>query len=99
MASLRDAHEIPVFDRSAAAPLLTMDAAALELGVSAMTIRRLMARKLLPATQPVAYAPWAIRREDLALEPVQRAVEAVKAEHRLPQPASDLQLTFTNSRT
>jgi hypothetical protein len=99
VASLRNAHQICCFDRSAAAPLLTMDAAARELGVSAMTIRRLITRKLLPATQPVPYAPWAIRREDLALEPVQRAVEAVKADHRLPQPAADLQLTFDNSRT
>ncbi|MGH7331265.1 MAG: recombinase family protein [Candidatus Rokuibacteriota bacterium] len=99
VASLRNAHQIPVGERSAAAPFLTMAEAAVALGVSAMTIRRLITRKILPASQPVPYAPWAIRREDLALQPVQRAVEAVKTDHRLPQPASDLQLTFNNSRT
>lgn len=38
-----------------------------------MTVRRLVIAKVLPATQPVPYAPWAIRREDLTLEQVQRA--------------------------
>jgi hypothetical protein len=36
----------------------------------------------LPATQPGPYAPWAIRREDLALERVQRAAETVKEDRR-----------------
>jgi hypothetical protein len=48
---------------------------------------------------PVPYAPWAIRREDLALEQVQRAAEAVKKGRRLPQPASVNQLTLSNSQT
>lgn len=54
---------------------------------------------MLPATQPVPYAPWAIRREDLALQQVQRAAEAMKKERRLPQPALENQLTLTNSHT
>src|SRR5262245_29494080 len=47
------------------------------LGVSARTVHRLIVRKTLPATQPVPYAPWAIRRADLDLESVQWAVVAV----------------------
>jgi hypothetical protein len=47
----------------------------------------------------VPYTPWAIRREDLALEQVQRAADAVKKGRRLPQPASVNQLTLSNSQT
>ena len=51
--------------RAAPTPWLTMAEAATELGISAMTTRRLILQKILPATQPVPYAPWAIHREDL----------------------------------
>jgi len=98
VASLRYGHQIPAVDRTAAR-LLTMWDAARALGVRPMTVRRLITRKMLPATQPVPYAPWAIRPEDLALEHVQRAAEAVKQGHRLPQPAAEHQLTLNNSQT
>jgi DNA invertase Pin-like site-specific DNA recombinase len=99
VASLRYGHQIPAADRTASARLLTIVEAARALGVSPMTVRRLIIGKVLPATQPVPYAPWAIRHEDLAIEPVQRAAEAVKKERRLPQPASETQLTLSNSQT
>lgn len=99
VASLRGAHHIAVFDRTAPTRLLTMEAAAQSLGVSPMTIRRLITQRLLPATQPVAYAPWAIRPEDLALAGVQRAIAAVKHGRGLPPPAPETQLRLDNSRT
>jgi DNA invertase Pin-like site-specific DNA recombinase len=99
VASLRYGHQIPAVDRTAPTQLLTMWDAARVLGVSPMTVRRLITGKVLPATQPVPYAPWAIRRDDLASEPVQRAAEAVKKGRRLPQPASVNQLTLSNSQT
>jgi DNA invertase Pin-like site-specific DNA recombinase len=99
VASLRNGYQIPVVDRTASPRLLTMDDAARVLGVSAMTIRRLITQKVLPATQPVPYAPWAIRTEDLALAGVQRAVEAVKQGRRLPLPEPETQLTLVNSPT
>jgi DNA invertase Pin-like site-specific DNA recombinase len=99
VASLRHGHDIPVVDRVASARLLTMADAATALGVSPMTIRRLITLKVLPATQPVPYAPWAIRPEDLSLERVQRAAEAVKKVRALPQPAAEMQLTLVNSQT
>lgn len=99
VASLRYGYQIPAVDRTASPRLLTMWDAAHSLGVSPMTIRRLITRKMLPATQPVPYAPWAIRPEDLALDHVQRAAEAVKQGHRLPQPVSENQLTLNNSQT
>jgi excisionase family DNA binding protein len=68
--------------------------AAMRLGVSATTIRRMITRGLLPTTQPVREAPWAIRREDLELETVQRTVTAIKRGGALPrtQPAAQLRL-------
>jgi hypothetical protein len=99
VASLRYGHQIAAADRTTPLRLLTMWDAARALGVSPMTVRRLITRQMLPATQPVPYAPWAIRPEDLALEHVQRAAEAVKQGHRLPQPTSETQLTLDNSHT
>jgi excisionase family DNA binding protein len=99
IASLRNGYQIPVFDRTASVTLLTMDDAAKVLGVSPMTIRRLITQRVLPATQSVPYAPWAIRREDLALESVRRAVAAVMNGRALPQPASEGQLKLTDSPT
>jgi DNA invertase Pin-like site-specific DNA recombinase len=99
VASLRNGHQIPAVERTASASLLTMVDAATALGVSPMTIRRLITAQVLPATQPVPYAPWTIRREDLALGPVQQAAETVKKERRLPLPASENQLTLSNSQT
>ena len=64
--SLRRYHEIPAFDRSVdRQDTLTIAGAAAALGISATTVRRLIVLGLLPATQPVLYAPWTIRREDL----------------------------------
>ena len=73
--------------------------AATVLGVSPMTIRRLIRLEVLPATQPVAYAPWAIRPEDLTIQRVQRAVAAVKNGRGLPQPTPETQLMLINSPT
>jgi excisionase family DNA binding protein len=99
VATLRNSHGIPVFDRAAPTPWLTMAEAATVLGISAMTTRRLIVQKILPATQPVPYAPWAIHREDLERPPVQRAVAAIKDGRRSPQPSPDAQLILTNSIT
>lgn len=44
---------------------LTLEETAHALGVSAMTVRRLIMRKVLPAEHACAGAPWIIRREDL----------------------------------
>jgi excisionase family DNA binding protein len=98
--SLRNHHGIAVFsrERDAAAPL-TLAQAASVLGVSTMTVRRMIMKGLLPARQPVPYAPWAVRREDVSAEPVQRAVAAVKQGRVLPRTAPEAQLTLIKSRT
>jgi hypothetical protein len=54
---------------------------------------------VLPATQAVLHAPWAIHREDLARDAVQRAVWAIKAGRTLPRPSGEGQLALTESTT
>jgi hypothetical protein len=100
VASLRQYHEIPVFDRAVdRRALLTIAEAATVLGVSAGTVRRMLTARILPGTQPVAHAPWAIQAADLMLEPVQRVIAAVHQGRSLPRPASEAQLTLDKSRT
>ena len=100
VAGLRSHHHIPAFDRSVDRPaLLTMADAATRLGVSATTVRRMITRGLLPATQPVREAPWAIRREDLDLETVQRTVAAIKRGGALPRTRATAQLSLEESHT
>jgi hypothetical protein len=100
VASLRQHHEIPVFDRAVdRRALLTIAEAATALGVSAGTVRRMLIAKILPGTQPVALAPWAIQAADLTLERVQRAVAAVHHGRSLPRSTSEAQLTLDKSHT
>src|SRR5881296_3961121 len=100
VASLRSHRHIPAFDRSVdRSALLTMADAATLLDVSPTTVRRMITTGLLPATQPVLYAPWAIRREDLELETVRRTVAAIKRGGALPQTPSAGQLSLEDSRT
>jgi len=98
--SLRRYHAIAAFERTAdRRGLLTIAEAAPRLGVSAATVRRLIVLGLLPATQPVPHAPWAIRQEDLALDAVQRAIAVVKAGRSLPRTPDEAQLTLKESTT
>jgi excisionase family DNA binding protein len=96
---LRNTYDIPAFDPAAARETLTLEAAAAILGVSALTVRRMIAIGTLPARQPVRYAPWAIRREDLDAEAIQRTAEAVKRGYALPRSADPAQLSLENSGT
>jgi excisionase family DNA binding protein len=100
VAGLRSHHRIPAFDRRVdREALLTMTDAAVHLGISAMTVRRMITRGLLPATQPVREAPWTIRREDLDLETVQRTVAAIKRGGALPRTRATAQLSLEESHT
>jgi excisionase family DNA binding protein len=97
---LRSHHHIAAFDqRVDRRALLTMADAATRLGVSATTVRRMITRGLLPATQPVREAPWAIRREDLDRETVQRTVAAIKRGGALPRTRTTTPLTLEESHT
>lgn len=98
--SLRHAHGIAVYTpTSPDSALLTIGQAARALGVSTTTVRKLIRSGRLPATQPVPYAPYAIRPDELHTAPIQQAVQAVKSGRRLPRTPSEAQLILMNSQT
>ena len=97
---LRSYRQIPIFDPEVErGTTLTIAQAASELGVSEMTVRRMIVRGLLPAKQPVPYAPWSIQREALNAGAVQQAIKAVKRGRPVPQTAPTGQLNLMNSGT
>jgi len=98
--SLRSHHKIAVFDPEVDRTVsMTLEKAAETLGVSNMTVRRMIQRGILPAKQPVKHAPWSIAPEALTSEAVKRAVHAVKQGRDLPLTASDDQLVLIKSTT
>jgi len=98
--SLRSHHKIAVFDPAAdGVASMTLGKAAETLGVSNMTVRRMIQRGILPAKQPVKHAPWSIAPESLTSEPVKRVVHAIKQGRNLPLTASDDQLVLIKSIT
>jgi len=98
--SLRHAHGIAVYTpTSPDSAMLTIGQAARALGVSPTTVRKLIRSGRLPATQPLPYAPWAIRPEDLQTAPIQQAVQVVQSGRPLPRTAPAAQLTLMNSPT
>jgi len=87
---LRKDHGIAVYQEGErqARGELTLDEAATQLGVSRMTVLRLIQRQVLPATQACVGAPWLIRQADLL-----SATLAVRWRDD-PQPADSNQLTI-----
>jgi DNA invertase Pin-like site-specific DNA recombinase len=71
---LRHTPQIPACPSAQERPWLTMTQVAEQLKVSPMVIRRLIARKILPARQIVKHAPWVIERKDLDLDAVRKAI-------------------------
>lgn len=76
--SFRGDHHIPVYREGERTERgeLTLDETAKILGVSQMTVLRMIRRGNLPASQLCKGAPWVIRQEALDLEAVQLAVRA-----------------------
>ena len=98
--AFRNYHDIPVFQPPPdGTQLLTLGQAARQLGMNKPFVQRLIALDILPATQPVLYAPWSIRPEDLQSEAVQQAVAAAKAGRALPRTENPNQLNLENSTT
>jgi hypothetical protein len=97
---LRRHQGITAFDRAADRQgILTIAGAASVLSVSPTTARRMIGLGLLPATQPVLHAPWAIRQQDLERDTVRRAVVAIKAGRALPRTLDEGQLALAESTT
>ena len=97
--SMRSCHKIPVYRAEGAGEYFNMKQAAAVLGISPMSVRRLIQSKILPAEQVVPMAPWRIRCPDLDSEQVQKAVKAVKTRSRLPLPSEPSQLKLLEPTT
>lgn len=93
---VRNHEGIPVHDpaRAAREGWLTLDGAAAKAGVSVTVIRGLIDRKILPARQVVACAPWMIRASDLACDGVVHHLNQVRAGRALPPTVDPTQLTL-----
>jgi DNA invertase Pin-like site-specific DNA recombinase len=83
VANVRYYYRLPNFPKCR--DWVTLEQAAKELHVSDTLIKRLIRQKVLPAKQVVKYAPWIIRREDLASSGVKRQIQAARGGYRLPQ--------------
>jgi DNA invertase Pin-like site-specific DNA recombinase len=68
---------------------LTLQQAVARLGVSELSIRRLIEQKILPATQVVPSAPWEIPLDALNSPAVQQAVDNVRRRRRPPTPRGE----------
>jgi hypothetical protein len=86
--SARQDRHLPAFDSSRPDGMLTMEEAARHLGVSPMSVRRLIARKQLSARQVVPCAPWEIAAADLDSAVVREAILQIKERVRIPPPRS-----------
>ena len=75
---------------------LALQAASI-LGISPMSVRRLIQQKILPARQTVPTAPWRIEREQLKSYAVVRAVQVIKGGRRAPLPPDPNQRTLIKS--
>jgi hypothetical protein len=82
VASLRVRNGIPARSQDKARTWLTLEEAAEELRVAPTTVRRLIQRNVLPATQVVAHAPWVIERVHLDLPQVREAIQATRPSRR-----------------
>lgn len=75
--TFRNDHQIEVYvegERQARGDI-TLHEAAEHLGVSTITVRRLIKRQILSATQVCFGAPWVIHQDDLAAPAVQQALQ------------------------
>jgi DNA invertase Pin-like site-specific DNA recombinase len=86
---LRRQHELPSAGSNAENRTVTLQQAVDRLGVSELSIRRLIEQKLLPATQAVPCAPWEISLDALNLPAVQQAVDSARKRKRPPTPRDE----------
>jgi len=100
--ALRKKHQIPSFDpeEKKRNGWLTQEEAATRLGVSPMSISRLVNWEILPALQAKPGLPAIILETDLGLEAVKKAAKTIQTNRLRPLPENPVQLSFfdtTNS--
>lgn len=87
--SFRERHGIKPFDKAEkqVQGLLSQEDAAQKLGISAMSVHRLIQSNILAAEQPSPGLPSIIRAADLALPEVEQAVRQIQSKLPRPLPA------------
>jgi len=90
----RQRHGIPAFDaaQKKSQELLTGEEAARALGISTMSVHRLVQGGILPAEQPAPGFPFVIRQAHLSLPQVQDVVRRIRLSLPRPLPADPKQL-------
>jgi DNA invertase Pin-like site-specific DNA recombinase len=84
VADVRRQHAITASER--ADGWLTLTQAAAALGISTATVRRLIDRRVLPAQQVIAHAPWFIAPDSVRLPQVMAAVKKLQEGGQRPRP-------------
>ncbi len=92
--AFRQRHTIAPFDavQKQTQGLLTGEEAATALGISTMSVHRLVQRGVLPAEQPAPGFPMVIRQSDLSRAEVQEAIRRIHLNLPRPLPADPNQL-------
>ena len=81
---LRRQHELPNAVRQAENRMVTLQQAVVRLGVSELSVKRMIEQKVLPATQAVPCAPWEISLDALNSPEVQQAIDSARRRKRPP---------------
>lgn len=81
---LRRQQDLPSAGSNAENRTVTLQQAADRSGVSELSMRRLIERKVLPATQVVPSAPWEISLDALNSPAVQQAIDSARRRRRPP---------------
>lgn len=86
---LRRRHELPNAAGQADNRMVTLQQAAQRLGVSEWNVKRMIDRKVLPATQAVPCAPWEISLDALNSPAVQQTIDNARSRQRPPTPQNE----------
>jgi hypothetical protein len=86
---LRRQHDLPSAASNAENRTVTLQQAVDRLGVSELSIRRLIEQKVLPARQVVPCAPWEISLDALSSPAVQQAIDSARRRKRPPTPRDE----------
>jgi len=90
--SVRHRMHLPAYDPDTRDhSLLTLDQAAAALALSPPSVRKLIERNIITATQLVPCAPWLIPSAQLSASAVKRAAKAIRERRRLPQNVDESQ--------
>lgn len=76
--SLRSYHQIPAYSKDDRDNKITLEEAALRLGVCTQSVRKLIKKGIIKAEQVVSCAPWSIAEDEVEKDKVKMAAERIK---------------------